>query len=526
MGHKFAEIAFTESVQKVQQELGSFAGYEGMFGGEDYNHILSQRETDFIAARDSFYMASVSESGWPYVQHRGGPTGFMRVLDNMTIGFADFSGNRQYVSVGNFRKDDRVSLFFMDYPNRTRFKLLGHVQLVTPDESELLARLEIDDYRAPVERGFVIHVEAFDWNCPQHITPRYTDEHIETLMAPLIEQNRALLANQESDASAVAKAIGDGSLNLVISGVRQLTPRVRAFELRNPNGAQLPEIDAGSHLQFSLQLPGGEKITRHYSICSNPARRDIYEIAVLREDEGSGGSLAVHDQFSIGQHLHVESPQNHFKLHDDARPAVLIAGGIGITPIKPMAQTLKARGNVMQIHYAGRHNKEMAFRDRLLLEFGEVLKIYSSADHKRLDIEHILSNAPEDAVVYICGPGRLIDDVVDVAKQLNINPDRIRFERFTAIVSSDAKPIQVELRRSGKHINVSAEQTILDALLESGIDSPHSCKAGNCKSCAVKVLDGEPDHRDSALSVTEREQYQMMCTCVSRAKGDFLVLDM
>ncbi|MFV2033168.1 MAG: pyridoxamine 5'-phosphate oxidase family protein [Gammaproteobacteria bacterium] len=198
MGHRFAEIAFTESVHQVQQELGSRAGYARMEGGEDYNHLLGTREADFIAARDSFYMASVSETGWPYVQHRGGPPGFMRILDEQTIGFADFSGNRQYVSVGNFRKDDRVSLFFMDYPNRTRFKLLGRVRLIGSDEPELLAGLEVNDYRARVERGFVIHVEAFDWNCPQHITPRYTKSDIETLMAPLIEQNRTLQANQSS----------------------------------------------------------------------------------------------------------------------------------------------------------------------------------------------------------------------------------------------------------------------------------------------------------------------------------------
>ena len=178
MGHKFAEIAFTESVREVQIELGSRSGYASFDGGEDSNYLLSEREASFISARDSFYMASVSETGWPYVQHRGGPAGFVRVIDAQTIGFADFSGNRQYVSVGNLRKDDRVSLFFMDYPNRTRLKMLGRVRLVGDDEPELLAQLEMEDYRAVVERGFVIHIEAFDWNCPQHITPRFTAEEI------------------------------------------------------------------------------------------------------------------------------------------------------------------------------------------------------------------------------------------------------------------------------------------------------------------------------------------------------------
>jgi predicted pyridoxine 5'-phosphate oxidase superfamily flavin-nucleotide-binding protein len=194
MGHKFAEIAFTESVREVQSQLGSRSGYASLDGGEDFNNLLSERETSFISARDSFYMASVSETGWPYVQHRGGPVGFVRVIDSQTIGFADFSGNRQYVSVGNLRKDDRVSLFFMDYPNRTRLKMLGRVRLVGDDEPELLAQLEMDDYRAVVERGFVIHIEAFDWNCPQHITPRYTEADMESTIAPLLQELRSVAA--------------------------------------------------------------------------------------------------------------------------------------------------------------------------------------------------------------------------------------------------------------------------------------------------------------------------------------------
>ena len=179
MAHKFAEIAFTPVVRAIQQQEGSRAGYARMDGGEDYNHRLTAREATFIAARDSFYMASVGETGWPYVQHRGGPTGFMKVVDERTIGFADYSGNRQYVSTGNFSSANRVALFFMDYPNRTRLKMLGRVRTVGLDEPELLARLEDDDYPAQVERGFIIEVEGFDWNCPQHITPRYTIDEIE-----------------------------------------------------------------------------------------------------------------------------------------------------------------------------------------------------------------------------------------------------------------------------------------------------------------------------------------------------------
>ena len=186
MSHKFAEIAFTATVKKVQEQQGSRTAYARMEGApEAINQALTSAEVSFIAARDSLYMATVSETGWPYIQHRGGPAGFVRVIDERTIGFADFRGNRQYVSVGNLTTDDRVSLFFMDYPNKTRLKLLGRARIVGLDDQETLGRLELPDYRARVERGVLITVEAFDWNCPQHITERFTLDEIRVMAAPL-----------------------------------------------------------------------------------------------------------------------------------------------------------------------------------------------------------------------------------------------------------------------------------------------------------------------------------------------------
>jgi uncharacterized protein len=198
MGHRFAEIAFTDTVKRLQERMGSRSAYAQREGGAALNAHLGEREAAFIAARDSFYMASVGETGWPYVQHRGGPAGFVRVLDERTLGFADFRGNRQYVSVGNVTTDNRVSLFFMDYPNKARLKLFGRATLIGEDDAPSLAKLELPDYRARVERGFLIHVEAFDWNCPQHITQRFTLAEIESATAPL----RARIAELEE---AVAK---------------------------------------------------------------------------------------------------------------------------------------------------------------------------------------------------------------------------------------------------------------------------------------------------------------------------------
>ncbi len=525
MGHRFAEIAFTPAVRTVQAAASSRAAYARMDEGEDSNYLLSEHEAGFIGARDSFYMASVSETGWPYVQHRGGPAGFMKVLDARRIGFADYSGNRQYISAGNFTKDDRVALFFMDYPNRTRLKVLGRVQLVGLDDAQTLAQLEDDDYRAPVERGLVITVEAFDWNCPQYITPRFTEADVDVMITSVVEENRQLKAAMASAHLAQPDSLGEGELELVITGVRQLAPRVRAYEFRDPAGGALPPIEAGAHLKVPVRLESGETVTRHYSIASNPSRRDIYEIAVLREADGSGGSRVIHETYQLGTTIRTVLPENYFTLHGDKRPAVLIAGGIGITPIKPMAQALAARGAVLQMHYAGRSLADMPFRDRLQREFGDQLTVYSSADSERMDIGAMLSAAPADAVFYVCGPARLIDAVIGAAEAAGIDDDRVHFERFEAGIVRDAKPVQVELVRSQVVLQVSSEQTILDAMLSEGIEVTWSCKTGNCKSCAVPVIDGEPEHRDSALSKHERDELRLMCPCVSRAKGDELVLD-
>lgn len=447
MAHKFAEIAFTPVVRAIQATQGSRAGYARMDEGDDHNHLLGGREAMFIAARDSFYMASVGETGWPYVQHRGGPAGFMKVLDERTIGFADYSGNRQYVSTGNFSTDNRVSLFFMDYPNRTRLKMLGVVRTVGLDEPELLAQLEDADYPAQVERGFIIEVEAFDWNCPQHITPRFTEAQIEDQLESLQTENRhlkALLAGTEnspvtstipSQHHEVSQAegpqvLGEGPLELVVSGVRQLAPRVRAFELRDPNGEDLPAVEPGSHLRVPVRLPSGEQVDRHYSIASNSARRDAYEIAVLREEQGSGGSAAVHELYQLGTRLRIDMPGNHFGLHTDKRPALLIAGGIGITPIKSMALALEARGSDFQLHYAGRSSAQMAFRDRLERQLGDRITVYNSDDGQRLNIPTLLANVPDDVVIYICGPKRLISAVTDAANERGIPRAQVRLELF------------------------------------------------------------------------------------------------
>jgi len=197
----FAGIAFTPAVQALQAAHGSRAAYARMPEDLPSGEGLGAREIEFLQHADSFHMASVGATGWPYVQHRGGPRGFVKAISPMQIAFADFRGNRQYVSAGNVTSNDRVALIVMDYANRRRLKLLGRLRYddVGSADPELVFAVELPDYRARVERIAVIKVEAFDWNCPQHITQRFTLEEIEAASRPLHER----IAQLEAEIAAL-----------------------------------------------------------------------------------------------------------------------------------------------------------------------------------------------------------------------------------------------------------------------------------------------------------------------------------
>jgi predicted pyridoxine 5'-phosphate oxidase superfamily flavin-nucleotide-binding protein len=205
MSRRFQELAFTRLVKEHQQKHGSRRQYERMEQSASQGDSLGPAEQDFIQHRDSFYMASVSETGWPYVQHRGGPKGFVRIISPELLGFADLRGNKQYVSLGNLEHDPRVALFFMDYPNQTRLKILGRVEVREHDEkaSALIESFRPTDKSDIVERVILIHVEGFDWNCPQHITPRYTIDELQEILAPVREK----LTTLEAENAALRKKL-------------------------------------------------------------------------------------------------------------------------------------------------------------------------------------------------------------------------------------------------------------------------------------------------------------------------------
>ncbi|MFZ3001054.1 MAG: 2Fe-2S iron-sulfur cluster-binding protein [Undibacterium umbellatum] len=526
MSRAFADISFTPSVKAAQSLYGSREANRGFELVEEKRDYLLERDTEFIIARDSFYQATISENGWPYVQHRGGPAGFLKVIDEKTIGYADFSGNAQYLSVGNLFASDKISLILMDYANRRRLKIWGRAKIVHEiEDPRLIARLEMSSYRARVERAVVITVEAIEWNCPQHITPRFTDKEVQVMLASLQAENHLLQEQLKQQTVPVKPArLGNGPLELVITGVRQLSPRIRAYELRDPAGKDLPAVGAGAHLRVPVLLANGQAGTRQYSISSASSKSDVYEIAVLAEPEGRGGSMAVHELYGLGMHLYCDLPRNDFELLAHAAPTILIAGGIGITAIKPMAEQLKAQGQPFTLHYAGRQRQAMAYRAELQENLGDALHLYATDHAQRLDIHRTVAEASEESLIYVCGPASMIAAVLNAAAALGMDRERVRYERFAAQKSADDEEIRVELVRSKKIIQVRADQSILQAVRAHGITADAECETGNCGTCAVKLLGGQAQHRDSVL--TEAEQKDRICICVSRAQAGELVLDL
>jgi ferredoxin-NADP reductase len=312
-------------------------------------------------------------------------------------------------------------------------------------------------------------------------------------------------------------------LTLVVTHIDELSPCVRRYQLRAADGDELPLAAAGAHINLDVPV-AGEIHSRRYALCNNPLQREYYEIAVLRDANSRGGSAYIHEHFFVGAEVKCSAPNNHFPLHADASPAVLIAEGIGIAPLVAMAHTLSQRGRRFQIHYAGSNRDGMAFVTELEQQFDRQLQVYP-ADERALDVMHVLADAPGNAQFYLCGSESLLRAADDSARALGISKDRLHSERFHPEQEDRDKPVILELVRSNELLQVPAEQPLLAAVRAAGINVNFDCCVGDCGSCAVKVLEGEPEHRDHVLSDAAKARGRM-CLCVSRAKSEKLVLDL
>jgi ferredoxin-NADP reductase len=307
---------------------------------------------------------------------------------------------------------------------------------------------------------------------------------------------------------------------LLVRSMTHESAGVLSLELVDPDGHDLPPWEPGAHLD--LHLPGG--VSRQYSLSGDPRDRRRYRLGILREAAGRGGSAYVHDALRPGESVGFAGPRNHFRL-EPADAYVFVAGGIGITPILPMLAAATTAGAAWTLLYGGRTAASMAFTDELA-QYGDRVTLWPQDTHGLLDLDGVLGTARAGTLVYCCGPEALL---AAVEQRMGGWPaGSLRLERFSAPEverdPADAHALEVVLAESGRTVTVPADRSILDVLLDEGVDVLSDCREGICGSCEVKVIEGEVDHRDHVLSAPEKAANGCMMVCVSRACGPRLVL--
>lgn len=296
-----------------------------------------------------------------------------------------------------------------------------------------------------------------------------------------------------------------------VAARRTVATDVVALDLAPLDGAQLPEWEPGAHVDLEV-APGTE---RQYSLVTTTAEGH-WRIVVLREPDGRGGSVAVHDDLAVGDEVVVAGPRNHFGF-DPTRPAVFVAGGIGITPLTAMIEAAERSGTPWELHYAGRSRSRMAFVDDLVAAHPERVVVAAADEHPRLNVIGLLAE-PRDAVVYCCGPRGLMDAVESAAAHWPAGS--VRVERFEPAADVDApgEAFEVELAVTGVTVTVPADRTLLEVAEEAGAFVLSSCREGTCGTCETPVLEGAVEHRDTVLSPEEQADDRTMMVCVSRAR--------
>lgn len=314
------------------------------------------------------------------------------------------------------------------------------------------------------------------------------------------------------------KSTSRNLLNVEVVNRESIARDVVQLTVQDSDGGSLPAWAPGAHVD--VYLPG---MLRHYSLCGNPEDLTTYEFAVLFEPAGRGGSKYVHEQLVLGSRIQMGRPRNHFKLID-APGYVFVAGGIGITPIRAMVNACERAGKPWSLYYGGRRRASMAFFDEFS-RAGDRAHLLPQDVHGLLNLSAILTEAPPEHAVYCCGPERLLHAIEEVVLAIG---REVHVERFAPSVPKhqlDDRPVTVVCADSGQTVRVDAQVTILDALIAAGVDVNYDCRDGTCGTCELEVIEGDPEHRDAILSLRDRLSGSLMYPCVSRARGERLILD-
>jgi vanillate O-demethylase ferredoxin subunit len=312
-----------------------------------------------------------------------------------------------------------------------------------------------------------------------------------------------------------------------VSKKELLTPEIALFELSSEDGSPLPAFEAGAHVDVGT--PSGK--TRQYSLCGNPHQAQRYEIAVLKETAGRGGSQSMHEGVQAGDELSISAPRNQFALTLGAQRSLLLAGGIGITPLLSMAQTLSQTNQEFSLHYCARAAARAAFVDRIeSSDFADKVHFHfdDGLAEQKLDMLALLALPQPGIHLYVCGPQGFMDAVLTTARKQGWPEDQLHYEFFKAepVSTAVANSFEVVLASSGQVIRVDAGQTVIAALAANGVSVMTSCEQGVCGTCVTRVLEGEPDHLDMYFTPEEKAINDQFLPCCSRAKSSRLVLDL
>ena len=310
-----------------------------------------------------------------------------------------------------------------------------------------------------------------------------------------------------------------------VSDVVEVTPLIKRFHFEALDGSRLPRFAGGAHI--SVEMQDGATVRRNsYSLMGASLNSADYTISVRRDEGGRGGSRYLHDHLRKGMTLLISHPANLFPLDRRARKHVFLAGGIGITPFVAMAEELFQEQQAFELHYGVRSRDHAAYADELQGRYGNRVKVYASSEGERIPVEHILTRQPLGTHLYLCGPERLIDHVMTMAREFGWPEGSLHSERFVA--PATGQPYRVRLARSALTIDVGAHQGMLEAIEAAGVDAPYLCRGGACGQCRATVLacDGRLMHHDHYLSEDEKASGQSVMPCVSRFEGELLTLDL
>lgn len=524
-----SDVAFTPAVKTVQERLGSRRNYEETEQDSDWwLDTVTPELAEFIAERDSFYLGTASAEGQPYIQHRGGPKGFLKVLDDRTLAFADFSGNRQYISYGNLNENNKAFIFLMDYANRRRIKVWGTAKVVD-DDPELMLKVTDPNYHGKPQRAFVFRLAVWDGNCPQHINPRYTEKQIQEL----------------PDCPCCEPAPGKFSGTLEVAEILNETHDVKTFRLVHPKGGDIPlTYLPGQFLTLEIE-PKGKLTRRSYTIASTPTRPKCLEITVKRDEKGLV-SKYLHDEIKTGSSIKLSAPSGVFTFTGKEHTSiVLIAAGVGITPIMSVVRYLtdqKWEGEIFLL---------LSFRSRKdFIFFNEIEELKNQ--HSNLHVQVAMSR-PEanwtgltgrinkklivDFVpnisshrFHICGPDSMMKDVKMMLTDLEVPKEQIKLEAFGPVkrkpksdpvdaTRSPARTATVFFAAAGKSAPLPPDASILEVADSIGVEINNACRSGICGSCKVKLVSGCVTMECEDALTTEEKAQGIVLACQSKSTG-------